>query len=104
MSGGGCSELEPYALQVKGDSMMPEFWDGCVIIVEPGGHITSGCFVVADYDGDTVFRQLVVEGERRFLRALNQEYPETEICKPCSIRGVVTQRAGRRRAQHKHYV
>ena len=31
--GGGCSALEPYALRVLGDSMEPEFPDGCVVIV-----------------------------------------------------------------------
>ena len=32
---GSCSSLEPYALRVLGDSMEPEFADGCVIIVDP---------------------------------------------------------------------
>ena len=103
MSGGGCSELEPYALQVKGDSMSPEFWDGCIIIVEPGGYAASGAFVIVDYAEDTVFRQIVIEGERRYLKPLNAEYPVTELTGPYTIRGVVVQRAGRRRSQHKRY-
>ena len=73
MSGGGCSELEPYALQVKGDSMSPEFWDGCIIIIDPGARPANGAYVVIDYDGDTIFRQFMVEGERRYLKALNEE-------------------------------
>lgn len=33
---GPCSEREPFALRVEGESMAPEFEDGCVIIVDPG--------------------------------------------------------------------
>ena len=104
MSGGGCSELEPYALQVKGDSMSPEFWDGCIIIIDPGARPANGAYVVIDYDGDTIFRQFMVEGERRYLKALNEEYPVTELTGSYNVRGIVVQRAGRRRSQHKHYL
>ena len=104
MGGGGCSALEPYALQVIGDSMAPEFWDGCVIIIEPGGVAQHDSFVVVDYAGDTVFRQLQIDNERRFLKPLNPSYPSIELTGDYNIRGVVVQRAGRRRAQHKHYL
>lgn len=103
MAAGGCSELEPYALQVTGDSMAPEFWDGCVIIIEPGSAARHGSFVVVDHDGDTLFRQLQIESERRFLKPLNVSYPVIELTGTHNIRGVVVQRTGRRRSQHKHY-
>jgi len=104
MGGGGCSALEPYALQVIGDSMAPEFRDGCIIIIEPGGVARHDSFVVVDCDGDTVFRQLQIDSERRFLKPLNPSYPLIELTGGYNIRGVVVQRAGRRRSQHKHYV
>ena len=103
MGGGGCSALEPYALRVIGDSMAPEFWDGCIIIIEPGGAARHDSFVVVDYDGDTVFRQLQIESERRFLKPLDASYPVIELTGRYNIRGVVVQRTGRRRSQHKHY-
>ena len=103
MGSGGCSALEPYALQVTGDSMAPEFWDGCIIIVEPGGAVRHGSFVVVDCAGDILFRQLQIAGERRLLKPLNADYPVLELAGNYSICGVVTQRAGRRRSQHKHY-
>lgn len=103
MAGGGCSELEPYALQVTGDSMAPEFWDGCVIIIEPGSAARHASFVVVDHDGDTLFRQLQIESGRRFLKPLNASYPVIELTGAYNIRGVVVQRTGRRRSQHKHY-
>jgi len=65
MSQSSCSALEPYALRVLGDSMEPEFADGCVIIVDPGGAPRDGSYVIVEFAGDVFFRQLVVEGERR---------------------------------------
>lgn len=99
----GCAAREPYALRVIGDSMAPEFWDGCIVIVEPGAHARDGSFVVIDYQGDTLFRQLRIDGQRRVLKPLNEQYPSVEIDGEYSIRGIVVQRAGRRRSEHKHY-
>jgi SOS-response transcriptional repressor LexA len=99
-----CSTLEPYALRVIGDSMAPEFWDGCIIIVDPAYPPGDGAYVVVDYAGETVFRQLAHEQGRRVLRALNGGYPAIELAGPYTVRGVVVQRAGTRRADRKHYV
>ena len=99
---GSCSTLEPYALRVLGDSMEPEFADGCVIIVDPGYVAREGSYVIVEYAGDLFFRQLVIEGERRFLKALNPKYGGFELIPPYTIRGGVVQRAGRR-SQRKHY-
>lgn len=99
----GCSTLEPYALQVLGDSMAPEFWDGCVVIVDPGAAARDQAYVIAEQDGEVIFRQLVIEGERRFLKALNANYPTIEWTPPYALRGVVVQRAGTRRSHRKHY-
>jgi len=103
MGGGGCSELEPYALRVMGDSMEPEFWDGCIIIIEPGGAARHDSFVVVDYQGDTVFRQLKIDNGQHSLVSLKPGYPVIELSGDYTIRGTVIQRAGRRRSQHKHY-
>jgi len=42
MGAGGCSESEPYALRVLGDSMLPEFKEGVVIVIDPAGAIRDG--------------------------------------------------------------
>lgn len=99
----GCAEAEPFALRVVGDSMAPEFLDGHIVIVDPAMSVQSGAYVIVDYEGETTFRQFVVEHERKFLRALNDAFPTTEITKAYRVRGVVVQRAGRRRRDHKHY-
>jgi DNA polymerase V len=99
----GCAEAEPYALRVLGDSMAPEFLDGHIIIVDPAMPPQHGSYVVIDYQGETTFRQLMIEGERKFLKALNENYPAVEMVEKYSVRGVVVQRASRRRKDHKHY-
>jgi SOS-response transcriptional repressor LexA len=102
--GHGCAELEPYALRVIGDSMAPEFLDGHIIIVEPALSAHSGQYVVADHEGETHFRQYVVEEGRRYLKALNAGYPAIEIRDAgFRVRGIVVQRAGRRRRDRKSY-
>lgn len=98
-----CSTLEPYALRVLGDSMEPEFADGCVIIVDPGWIARDGSFVVVEFAGDVFFRQLVFDGERRFLKPLNPNYGSFELTPPYTIRGGVVQQAGRRRSERKRY-
>ena len=102
-AGSGCSELEPYALRVMGDSMAPEFWDGCIIIIEPRLYARHGQYAVVDYAGDTTFRQFIVDGDRQFLKPLNEAHETIELTGPYTVRGVVIQRAGTRRVHHKHY-
>lgn len=99
----GCAEAEPFALRVIGDSMAPEFLDGHIVIVDPAMPAESGAYVIVDYAGETTFRQLVIEEGRRYLRALNDRYPAVEIVGESRLRGVVVQRAGRRRSEHKRY-
>lgn len=103
MAQDGCSALEPYALRVLGDSMEPEFPDGCVVIVDPGHLPRDGSYVIVEYAGDVFFRQLVIDGERRLLKALNPKYGVFELVPPYTLRGGVVQRSGERRSQHKHY-
>jgi len=103
MSQSSCRALEPYALRVLGDSMEPEFADGCVIIVDPGGAPRDGSYVIVEFAGDVFFRQLVVEGERRRLKPLNPKYGSFELTPPYTIKGSVVQQVGKRRSQRKHY-
>ena len=103
MAQDSCSALEPYALRVLGDSMEPEFADGCVVIIDPGYAPRDGAYVVVEFAGDVFFRQLVYDGERRFLKPLNPKYGGFELTPPYTIRGGVVQRSGSRRSQRKHY-
>ena len=49
MTQAGCSTLEPYALRVLGDSMEPEFPEGCVVIVDPGHVAHDGSYVIVEF-------------------------------------------------------
>ena len=99
-----CSASEPFALRVMGNDMAPEFVDGHIIIIDPGGKIASGCYVVANHRDEMIFRQLVIERESYLLRALDPELPEVSLQNGIEdIVGVVSQRSGNRRSEHKRY-
>jgi SOS-response transcriptional repressor LexA len=99
-----CSASEPFALRVMGNDMSPEFNDGHIIIVDPGGKISSGCYVVAKLQDEMIFRQLVIEEGAYVLRAFAPQLPELVLDRGLEdIVGVVSQRSGKRRSEHKRY-
>lgn len=102
-NGGGCASDEPFALRVLGDSMEPEFKDGCIIIIDPSANAEHGKYVMAEVKGEFIFRQFIIEGEKYFLKPINEGYETVEIEGPDVIKGIITQRAGTRRKYHKHY-
>ncbi len=101
---GACSGAESFALLVLGDSMVPEFAEGDVIVIEPDGLATDGAFVLANPGGEWIFRQLVAAGGRWQLRALNPRYPAIDLDDLSAVRGVVIQRTtpGRRRSSTRY--
>jgi len=100
----GCSAAEPFALRVLGDMMEPEFEHGCIIMVDPEGHVKDGCFVVANHDSEFYFRQLIFDGERLLLKCLNHAYDEVvQIASLDAIHGVIFQKSGTRRKDRKRY-
>ena len=87
-----------FALRVKGVSMFnPEgkhtYSDGDVIFVDPDRDAISGSRVVVRLDDskEATFKQLVVEGEKKYLMALNPSWPNRiiEINGNATICGVV---------------
>ncbi len=99
-----CIEAEPYALRVTDESMAPEFPRGCVVIVDPTGLAADGAFVLAEHNDELIFRRLRLKDGDVRLEALGVGY---EVVRPqnglAAIRGIVVQRAGRRRRDHKRY-
>lgn len=100
-----CSEAEAFALMVLGDSMAPEFAEGDIIIIEPEGLATDGSYVLAQADGEWIFRQLAKAGLAWELRPLNPTYAAIAIPDLACIKGVIIQKSkpGRRKAA-KRYV
>ena len=109
-SGGSCSELESFALQVLGDSMEPEFPDQCIVIIEPNNNAEHGMYVMALVEGVRWFRQYLHDDLGERLIALNPLYPEIALDGlDWHTEGIIVQRnrradlkAGHRR-DVKHY-
>lgn len=102
---GGCSLREPYALQVLGDSMEPEFPDKCIVIIEPTEQRHNGLYLFAEVEGVRWFRQYIKDQDgKEWLIALNPRYPEIDLAgldwRPL---GVIVQRNIRRQIKHYTY-
>ena len=96
-----CEDVEEeFALLVYGETMLPEFAEGDVIIVEPDGRPCDGSYVVARCAGEWALRQLVERDGRWCLHALDARIADVGLAAWSDVRGVVIQKrpAGRRRA------
>ncbi len=102
----GCAESEPFALQVLGDDMAPEFPDGCIIIGEPNAVAVDGCYVIARHDGEYIFRQLNIDANTNqwTLSALKEGLPTITISGRDAVRARVVQKTMGRRKTRKFYV
>lgn len=99
-----CGASEPFALRVLGDDMLPEFEEGHIIVIDPGGSVRNGCYVVAQTEGEYIFRQLFIEQGVFILKATQAGHPEIKLENGLQdLVGVVSQRSGRRRKEHKRY-
>ena len=97
-----CVDAEPFALRVIGDDLAPDLPDGCVVIVDPGLSPRSGHYVVAELDNGVTLGALAVTAGQWFLHPRGCEHTGIEL-RPQQIRGVVIQRAGRRRSDFKRF-
>ncbi len=99
-----CSSKEPFALQVLGNSMEPEFPDKCMIIIEPSDWCQSGMYVMVMVEDVRWFRQYIKDAAGERLVALNEIYPEIPLqdldWKP---EGIIMQRNIKRKVKHYKY-
>ena len=75
-----CSERS-FVLRVQGISMEPKFNDGDLIFVDPEAECIHGSYVVArlDDNNQATFKQLIIEGDQKFLKAANPNWPDQLI-------------------------
>jgi len=101
----GCSaeHTEPFALRVIGDSMLPEFEHGHIIIIDPGHPLVNGAYVVIEQDGKFFFAQYTRRDSRQWLHHLNPAFDDIELTPGFTVKGVVIQRSAGRRRDLKHY-
>jgi DNA polymerase V len=101
-----CSSGEPYALMVLGDSMLPEFAEGEIIVIEPEGIAKDGSYVIAWANEEYIFRQLVKHDDGWMLKPLNPTYPNIPVDNlKAMVKGVIIlkKQPGRRKEQ-KSYI
>lgn len=100
-----CAGGESFALMVHGQSMVPEFQEGEIILIEPEGLAKEGTYVLAWHKDEWTFRQLLRSAEGWLLHALNPAFEDEKLADLSAIKGVIIQKAlpGRRRAS-KFYV
>ena len=101
---GGCTNNEPYALRVLGDSMEPEFSHGEVIVIEPGLGREDGIYVVAQLKSEYVFRQLVLIDDTWHLKPLNEKYPTVQLSESDSVMGRIISKSSGKGRQIKTYL
>jgi len=99
---GSCSGKEVFALRALGDSMIPEFEDGTVIIIDPEAVVKDGSYVIAQLKGEYIFRQLRMYDDKYYLQPLNDLYETIEIAGLDVLEGVVVQSGSRRKNMKKY--
>ena len=75
-----------FGLTVRGESMFNpggkvSFQEGEIILVDPEMNALNGDFVIArlDDESEATFKKLVIEGDTKYLVALNPDWPERII-------------------------
>ena len=94
---------EPFALRVIGDTMAPEFNDGCIIIIDPSGIVRDGSYVLVRQGEEYIFRQLEFGESVYYLKALQGGHDVIELPDLTAVAGVIIQQGRRRRSDRKHY-
>ncbi len=99
-----CSAKEPFALQVLGNSMEPEFPDGCIITLEPADQCLSGMYIMVMVEDVRWFRQYINDAQGERLVALNALYPEIPLQGlEWQVEAIVMQRNIKRKVKHYKY-
>ncbi len=87
-----CSS-ESFVLRVRGSSMEPKFHEDDLIFIDPNVVPENKKFVVVQFNksNEATFKQLIIEGDRQYLQALNPDWPNRiiEVNESATICGVV---------------
>ena len=80
MSQTDCSLSEPYALQVLGPDMEPEFPDQCIVIIDPTDNCSDGAYVFIEVEDTRWFRQYREDADgNKWLAAENEVFPDIDL-------------------------
>ncbi len=74
-----CPDIEDaqaFAARVVGDSMLPEYAEGDIVVFSPAAEVTDGCdcFVRIEPDHETTFKRVFFDDDRVRLQPLNPRF------------------------------
>lgn len=82
-----------FIVKVEGESMLSDFKPGDLLYVDPEQQAENGSFVIAKLDDENLatFKQLIIDGNKKYLKAINPDWPVKfiEINGNCTIVGKV---------------
>lgn len=85
-----------FAVRISGESMLPKFEDGEIVFCDPSRQPENKDYVIAKLtdENQATFKQLVIEGGQKMLKALNPGWPTkyVSINGNCHIVGKVIAR------------
>ena len=69
---------QTFALRVRGDSMLPDYREDEIVFVDPvlEPRHRDEVVVCNEQNGEATMKQILIEGDRTYLQALNRDYPE----------------------------
>lgn len=71
-----------HGAKVKGTCMIPEFYPGDLIVIDPGAPLKNGDFVFAPKEGNVktgLIKQLICQGDFRMLHPLNPRFKDLTV-------------------------
>ncbi len=74
-----------FGLRVEGDSMLPRFMPGDIVVVDPAVRCDNGSICVVWVNGDVSLKQFWEKEGEIVLRPMNDRYPETIIKKDSRV-------------------
>jgi SOS-response transcriptional repressor LexA len=82
-----------FAIKINSEAMWPQFQDNSIIIINPHKIAINRDFVIVHIkkNNEILFRQLLIEGQYRFLKAINHLFPSIELQPHDVIIGTVIQ-------------
>ena len=82
-----------FAIRVKGDSMWPQFQINAILVISVNKPVKNRDFVIAyiRQSNEIVFRQMVIDGKYKFLKAINSLFPTITLNEEDKIIGSVIQ-------------
>ena len=98
-----CSDKDPFVLRVHGDSMLPEFPDGSIIVVDPTQPAKAGDYVVARINEMIELRKLYVENGIYVLKTTASPDADTLVSASAQLIGRVAKKTDIRKSTAKYF-